>query len=111
MENSSLCPPRFTYIEMPSASVADAQPFLLLLVNDLVQVDRGGQHVDKHFTAGGRDNASSSFRPTEKSEGPCVHSVNVTGYPDYAILVGIHYADEMPVRFFVQLTALDEMNL
>ena len=96
---------------MPSASVTDAQPLLLLLVDDLVQIDGGGQYVDKHFTAGGRDNASSGFWTPEKFESPCVHRVNVTGYSDYAIFVGIHHADEMAVRFFLQLAALDEMNL
>ena len=95
---------------MPSASVTDAQPLLLKLIDDLLQIDRRGQYVDENIAAGGRDDASSGLRPAEESERHGVDRVNVTGYSDQAIFVGIYNADEMPVRLLLQLTTLDEMN-
>lgn len=109
--DDGLPPGDLAEVEVPVGPIGHAQRAGFLTVDDLVEVHRGRENVDQHFTADGRNDPGPNLGTASELKRGRVNGKHMAHDTDESLGVGFDRTNEMTMGFELEMPALDQVNL
>lgn len=81
-----------------------------MFVNDGIQIHIRWDYINEEIARANGNDPSPDLRSPHKSVTSRVNGVDITGDSSDAVLVAIHYADEVSHGLFFKMTTVNDVN-